>query len=114
MNESLPALLLQGSQPGAFDPSFLLLMAGVFVIFYFLTIRPQSKRQRQHEAMLKSLGRGDRVVLRGGIHGTITAAGDEVLTLEIAQLRTERIRVKSDRSGVERLIERAAPPGGNS
>jgi preprotein translocase subunit YajC len=102
------ALLLQGGagQPSPFG--FLLPMALVFLIFYFLLIRPQTKRQREHDAMIRALGKGDRVVLRGGIHGTITGTAEELVTVEIANLRGERVRVKADRAGVERLVEKAA------
>ena len=84
-------------------------MALIFLIFYFLMIRPQAKRQREHDAVLGALGKGDRVALRGGIHGTITGTADDVITVEIANLRGERVRVKADRSGVDRLIEKAGP-----
>jgi preprotein translocase subunit YajC len=107
---ALPAVaLLQagGAQPSPFG--FLLPMALIFLIFYFLMIRPQAKRQRQHDTMLGALGKGDRVALKGGIHGTITGTTDDVITVEIANLRGERVRVKADRSGVDRLVEKAAP-----
>lgn len=105
---ALPAMsLLQagGAQPSPFG--FLLPMALIFLIFYFLLIRPQAKRQREHDAMLGALGKGDRVALRGGIHGTITGTAADVVTLEIANLRGERVRVKADRAGIERLIEKS-------
>lgn len=109
MNSALGALLLQGGsgQPSPFG--FLVPMALVFLIFYFLLIRPQTKRQREHDTMIKALGKGDRVVLRGGIHGTVTGTADDVLTVEIANLRGDRVRVKCDRAGVDRLLEKAAP-----
>jgi len=109
VNAVLGVLLLQGGsgQPSPFG--FLVPMALVFLIFYFLLIRPQTKRQREHDAMIKALAKGDRVVLRSGIHGSVTGTADDVLTIEIANLRGERVRVKCDRAGVERLIEKAGP-----
>lgn len=101
-----PAVVIAQAQ-GQSPLGFLMPMALVFLIFYFLLIRPQAKRQREHDAMLKSLAKGDRVALRSGLHGTVTGTADDVITLEIANLRGERVRVKADRSGVERLIERA-------
>ena len=108
MNAIAALIWLQGGD-GPPAPSFLLPMALVFLIIYFLMIRPQAKRQREHDAMLKALGKGDRVALRGGIHGTITGSSDDVVTVEIANLRGERVRVKADRAGIDRLIEKAAP-----
>lgn len=63
-------------------PIMLLLM---FVIIYFLIIRPQQKQQKQHQEMLKQLKRGDRVVTNGGIFGSIVNLTDKVATIEIAK-----------------------------
>ena len=58
----------------------------IFVVFYFLLIRPQQKKQKEHRAMLESLHRGDRVVTAGGIMGTITKVqGENELMVEIAE-----------------------------
>ena len=57
----------------------------IFVVFYFLLIRPQQKKQKEHRAMLEALHRGDRVVTAGGIMGTITKVQSESeLIVEIA------------------------------
>jgi preprotein translocase subunit YajC len=95
-------LWLQAAQ-GAPDPfGFLIPMAAIFLIFYFLLIRPQQRRQKQHEKMLRSIDKGDRVVTSGGLHGVVTGVTEDVLTLEIANVRGERVRVKIDRAKVER------------
>ncbi|MCZ7619055.1 MAG: preprotein translocase subunit YajC [Myxococcota bacterium] len=110
MNALALTVILQadGAAPGAPSPfGFMLPMLLIFGIFYFLMIRPQAKRQREHEAMLKAVGRGDRVVTTGGLHGTIVGESEEVLTLEIAMAGKERVRVKLDRRGIERLLEKA-------
>lgn len=58
----------------------------IFVVFYFLLIRPQQKKQKEHRAMLEALHRGDRVVTAGGIMGTITKVQSESeLIIEIAE-----------------------------
>ncbi|RIL06501.1 MAG: preprotein translocase subunit YajC [Proteobacteria bacterium] len=75
----------------------------IFVIFYFLLIRPQTKRQKEHEETLKKLEKGDRVVTGGGVHGVIVGATDEVLTLDIGQ-DGQRVRVKVDRARIDRLV----------
>ena len=56
----------------------------MFAIFYFLLIRPQQKKAKEHKALLESLKKGDKVVTAGGMHGKVTALDDKVVTLEIA------------------------------
>jgi preprotein translocase subunit YajC len=56
----------------------------MFGIFYFLLIRPQQKKAKEHRAMMEALKKGDQVVTAGGIHGKITAVEESVVTLEIA------------------------------
>ena len=73
----------------------------IFLIFYFLLIRPQQRRQREQETMLKGLEKGDDVVTAGGLHGKVVGVTDDVLTLEIAALKGERVRVKVSRSKIE-------------
>jgi preprotein translocase subunit YajC len=76
---------------GAFVPLILM-----FVIFYFLLIRPQQKRTKEHRQMIADLKKGDRIVTSGGIHGRITGLDDQTLTVEIA----DKVRVKVTRSNV--------------
>jgi preprotein translocase subunit YajC len=56
----------------------------IFVVFYFLLIRPQTKRAKEHREMVGKLQTGDEVVTNGGLLGRITAVGDNFITLEIA------------------------------
>ena len=56
----------------------------MFAIFYFLLIRPQQKKAKEHKALLESLKKGDKVVTAGGMHGKVTALDDKVVTLEVA------------------------------
>jgi preprotein translocase subunit YajC len=95
------------TQPGG-GLGFLVPFGAMLLIFYFLLIRPQSKRQREHEKMLAALGKGDRVVTSGGIHGLVVGAEKDVLTLEIAALKGEKVRVKVDRARIDRRLEAAA------
>lgn len=69
------------------EPNFitsLLPLILIFAIFYFLLIRPQQKRQKQRNAMLQALKRGDKVVTIGGIHGTISDITEERVTLKVS------------------------------
>jgi len=56
----------------------------MFAIFYFLLIRPQQKKAKEHRALLDALKKGDQVVTAGGMHGKVTSLDDQVVTLEIA------------------------------
>ena len=56
----------------------------MFAIFYFLLIRPQQKKAKEHRALLDGLRKGDRVVTAGGMHGMLSALDDQVVTLELA------------------------------
>ena len=70
----------------------------IFVVFYFLLIRPQAKRAKEHKAMVAALGTGDEVIIAGGILGRIIEAGDQFLTVEIAngvQVKVQRHTVAS-------------------
>ena len=66
----------------------------MFVIFYFLLIRPQQKKAKEHQEMITSLKKGDKVITSGGIHGQITSLDDTTVTIEIA----EKVRIKVTRS----------------
>jgi preprotein translocase subunit YajC len=76
----------------------------IFVVFYFLLIRPQQKKVKQHQAMTQALKRGDKVVTSGGILGVITKAvdGDGELEVEIAQ----GVKVRMLRSAVSDIATR--------
>lgn len=63
----------------------LLPLVAVFAIFYFLILRPQSKKLKQHESFLKELKRGDAVITNSGMFGTIDGITEQFITLEIAQ-----------------------------
>ena len=74
-----------GAQPNALLQMLPLLL--IFVVFYFLLIRPQAKRAKEHKAMVAALGTGDEVVIGGGLLGRITETGDQFLTVENCQRR---------------------------
>ena len=60
-------------------------IVAIFVIFYFLLIRPQQKQQKEHEQLLKNLKTGDKVLTTGGLYGTITGFKGEDLEVQFSQ-----------------------------
>jgi preprotein translocase subunit YajC len=88
----------EGSPFGAFVPIILITM-----IFYFLLIRPQQKKQKQLEKMIKAIEKGDNVVTSGGLHGKVTGVTDDVLTLDIGGVKGERVKVKIARARIEQV-----------
>ncbi len=71
----------------------------ILVIFYFLLIRPQQKRQKEHMALLNNLKHDDEVVTSGGIYGKVTNLTDQVVTIEVAP----NVRIKVQRSQIAGL-----------
>jgi len=75
----------------------------MFVIFYFLLIRPQQKRNKEHRQMVANLKKGDRIITSGGLHGRVTGIDDTTLTVEIA----DKVRVKVNRGNVSTIVQSA-------
>jgi preprotein translocase subunit YajC len=88
--------------PGDGSPFGMLIpMVLIFGIFYFLLIRPQQQRQREQEALVKGIEKGDDVVTTGGLHGKVIGVTDDVLTLDVGAFPGERVRIKVTRSKIE-------------
>ena len=90
----------QGGGFGAFVPIILM-----FVIFYFLLIRPQQKKAKDHLTMIANLKKGDRVITSGGIYGQIISLDEGTANVEIA----EKVRIKVARSNISGLIQETHP-----
>jgi preprotein translocase subunit YajC len=88
--------------PGAANPmgslfgNPLILMAVMVGIFYFLLIRPQQKKAKEHKALLDNLKKGDRVITGGGIIGTVVNIDDQIVNLEIA----DKVRIEMARPSI--------------
>lgn len=80
----------------------------VFLIFYFLIIRPQNKRQKESQAMLKALKKGDRVVTIGGIRGTITSLKEDTVILKV----DDNTKIQFSRSAVSQVLDKKSTGGG--
>ena len=97
----------QPAQPGAESPSMLVTMFPfvlMFVILYLLIIRPQQKKQKDHQRMIDELKKGDRVVTSGGVHGTITGIKDkeDILVVQVAK----DVQIEVSRGSISRVAER--------
>lgn len=78
----------------------------IFVFFYFFIIRPQGKRQKELEAFQKGIGKGDRVVTRAGIFGTVEEVSNNVVTLKVA----DKVFIKFTRDAVQSKVNAEGEP----
>ena len=88
------------------QPSFLIQMAPLiflFVIFYFLLIRPQQKRKKAHEKLVSSVKTGDKVVTSSGIHGIVANVKDKTILVKVA----DNVKIEFDRASVASLEKSA-------
>ena len=89
--------------PGSASPSTLISffpLVLVFVVFYFLLIRPQQKKVKEHREMLGKVKKNDEVVTSGGIYGKVIALTDTVVTLEVAP----NVRIRVQRPQISEII----------
>lgn len=87
-------------QPAGSGFSGLFMMVIIFGIFYFILIRPQQKKMKEHKKMVEELKKGDKIVTQGGIYGMVENAGPNTLTVKIA----EGTKVKIARSSVATVL----------
>jgi preprotein translocase subunit YajC len=78
----------------------------IFVIFYFLMIRPQQKRVKEHQANIASVKKGDEVITGGGLRGRATRVTDDEVEIEIAQ----GVRVRAVKSTLSQVVKPSAKP----
>ena len=96
-------LLAQGAPPGQQTGSIMQLlvpMALMMVIAYVILIRPQRRKQREHEDRVKRVKAGDRIVTNGGIHGTIAAVKDHTFMMKIA----DNVKLEIEQSNIMRIL----------
>lgn len=97
----LPFALLFEDPPAPDGPSMLFPFIAILGVFYFLLIRPESKRRKEHESMMGNLGKGDTVLTNGGIVGTISAVKENVISLQIA----DGVRIKVIRNSIQGIVD---------
>jgi preprotein translocase subunit YajC len=88
-----------GASPGS-DLMTFLPMIGIFVVFYFLLIRPQQKRAKETKAMLEALQKGDEVITAGGVVGRITKLTDQYAAVEISP----NVEISVQRAAISQLL----------
>ncbi|AIN93942.1 preprotein translocase subunit YajC [Treponema putidum] len=94
--------LLQGASQGGFSSfGFLIPMLLVFVIFYFLLIRPQKKEQQKTEKMISQLQKGDKIITIGGIHGVVSSTKEKTLVIKV----DDNCKIEINRSAVGTVLK---------
>jgi preprotein translocase subunit YajC len=105
MINQLLGLILMAPQGGGADggqsmTSFLVMMGSIVVIFYFLIFRPQKKRQKQRDEELSKIDKGDKVILSGGMHGTISAIEEKTVLITVA----ENTKIRFEKSAISSVV----------
>lgn len=93
----------QQAEGGGSPWSGIWMIALIFIIFYFLLIRPQQKKSKEHQKLMDSLTKGDRVVTSGGIYGTVIGVKEGIVVLKIA----EEVKIEVAKSAVTAVIDKA-------
>lgn len=97
--------LAQGGAGGAGESMLgLLFPIGLIVILYFLMIRPQLKRQKEHKALVEGLSKGDEVVTMGGVAGRVVELGESFAQLEVS----DKVIIKIRRQAVEAVLPKGS------
>ncbi|MFH1540323.1 MAG: preprotein translocase subunit YajC [Elusimicrobiota bacterium] len=82
----------------------------IFIVFYFLLIRPQSKRQKEHRIMINGLKKGDRVITASGLYGTIHEIQDNIVKLKISDLADNKmgsVNIQILKSSISAIVNEA-------
>ena len=98
--ELLFAMAPQGGEGGGGLVSTLIMFGAIFLIFYFMIIRPQQKRAKEKEKLLSNLEKGDKVVTNGGIHGVIAGLEEKTALLMVS----ENTKIKIDRTAITTVL----------
>ncbi|HEY7751207.1 MAG TPA: preprotein translocase subunit YajC [Ignavibacteriaceae bacterium] len=94
--EILIAMAPQGGDGGGGLVSTLIMFGAIFLIFYFMIIRPQQKRSKERDKMLSNMEKGDKIVTNGGIHGVIAGLDEKTALIQIS----DNVKIKVERSAI--------------
>ncbi|ROS04629.1 preprotein translocase subunit YajC [Sinobacterium caligoides] len=102
MSFLIPSAYAQDAAAAApgFDPIQLVFMGGLFVVFYFIAIRPQRKRQKEHTSMMNELAKGDEVMTTGGMLGKIVSLDEGYVVLKVS----DNVELKFQKSSVHAVL----------
>jgi preprotein translocase subunit YajC len=96
--------LAQAAAPQAGGLSMIIMMVVLFGLMYFMMIRPQMKRQKEHRTMVSALAKGDEVVSNGGLAGRVEEVGETFITIEIAP----NVKVKLQKGAVSQVLPKGS------
>ena len=82
--------------------STIIMFGAIFLIFYFMFIRPQQKRAKERQKLLSNLEKGDKVVTSGGIHGIISGIDEKTVLLQVS----DNLKMKVDRSAIGQVLSK--------
>jgi len=94
------AMAPSGNGGGGSFISTIIMFGAIFLIFYFMIIRPQQKRSKEREKMLSNIQKGDKVVTSGGLHGTIAGLDEKTVLLQVG----DNIKLKFERSAISSVV----------
>lgn len=80
--------------------STLIMFGSIIAIFYFMILRPQQKKQKEHQQMIESLKKGDKVILSGGLHGTVAGLDERTILVQVA----DNVKMKFERGSVATVL----------
>lgn len=100
--ETLLAMAPQagGAQGGSSLISTVIMFGAIFLIFYFMIIRPQQKRAKEREKLLSNVQKGDKVITSGGLHGTVVFIDEKTVLIQVA----DNVKLKYERSAIGTIV----------
>ncbi|MEP7234993.1 MAG: preprotein translocase subunit YajC [Ignavibacteriota bacterium] len=90
----------QGGEQGSSAISTVVMFGSIILIFYFMIYRPQRKRQKDREALIGKMDKGDKVILSGGMHGTISAIEETTVLIQVS----DSTKIRFEKSSVNSVI----------
>ncbi|OQY72960.1 MAG: preprotein translocase subunit YajC [Ignavibacteriales bacterium UTCHB3] len=90
----------QGGEGGGGLVSTLIMFGAIFLIFYFMIIRPQQKRAKEREKLLSGVQKGDKVITSGGMHGEVTGVEDKIVWIKVG----DNTKIKFDKGAITAIL----------
>ncbi|MGB3839541.1 MAG: preprotein translocase subunit YajC [Rhodanobacter sp.] len=104
MSFPLSPVIAQATPQQGGGMSMIIMMVVLFGLMYFMMIRPQMKRQKEHRALIAALAKGDEVITNGGLAGRVEEVGDTFVTVEIAP----NVKVKLQKGAVQQVLPKGS------